>query len=186
MINNLTHKSDIYSSCIDLLLTFQPNLVVESGVHSSLHSNCHHQIIFAKFNLNIHYPPPYCQYRYLLFHLFSSIMSLWPTSKKKKLNFSTYSLQNSVLWSIIIANFDKFYLYDWKWLDNVIFSLEEIGNIIQGLDPNKAHGQDKISNRMLKIWGNSICKPLEIIYKEYLSLSLFPLEWKKEKNCPNS
>ena len=47
------------SSCIDLIFTTQPNLVVESGVHSSLHANCHHRITFAKFNLKIHYPPPY-------------------------------------------------------------------------------------------------------------------------------
>ena len=32
---------------------------MESGVHSSLHENCHHQIIYAKFNLKIYYPPPY-------------------------------------------------------------------------------------------------------------------------------
>ena len=32
---------------------------MHSGVHPSLHSNCHHQIIFAKFNLFIFYPPPY-------------------------------------------------------------------------------------------------------------------------------
>ena len=32
---------------------------MESVVHPSLHSNCHHQIIYAKFNLKIHYPPPY-------------------------------------------------------------------------------------------------------------------------------
>ena len=47
------------SSCIDLIFTSQPNLVVESGVHPSLHPNCHHQIVFAKFNLMISYPPPY-------------------------------------------------------------------------------------------------------------------------------
>ena len=35
------------------------NLVMESGVHSSLHANCHHWITFAKFNLKIHYPPLY-------------------------------------------------------------------------------------------------------------------------------
>ena len=29
------------------------------GVHSSLHQNCHHQIIHAKFNLKVCYPPPY-------------------------------------------------------------------------------------------------------------------------------
>ena len=32
---------------------------MSSGIHSSLHQNCHHQIIFAKFNLKVHYPPPY-------------------------------------------------------------------------------------------------------------------------------
>ena len=34
-------------------------MITDSGVHSSLHSNCHHQIVFAKFNLHIVYPPPY-------------------------------------------------------------------------------------------------------------------------------
>ena len=32
---------------------------MSSGIHSSLHQNCHHQIIFAKFNLKVHYPPFY-------------------------------------------------------------------------------------------------------------------------------
>ena len=32
---------------------------MESGVHSSLHPNCHHQIVFAKFNLKIFYQLPY-------------------------------------------------------------------------------------------------------------------------------
>ena len=32
---------------------------MESGVHSSLHPNCHHQITYVKFNLKIHYPHPY-------------------------------------------------------------------------------------------------------------------------------
>ena len=39
--------------------TSQPNLVVESDVHPSLHPNCHHQRVFAKVNLMISYPPPY-------------------------------------------------------------------------------------------------------------------------------
>ena len=34
-------------------------MVVESGVHTSPLPNCHHQIVFAKFNLMISYPPPY-------------------------------------------------------------------------------------------------------------------------------
>ena len=71
-----------------------------------------------------------------------------------------------------------------KRLENVIFSIDEIGNIIRGLDPNKAHGQDKISILMLKIYGNSIWKLLEIIYKEFCSLGLFLLEWKKGNIAP--
>ena len=49
------------SSCIDLIFTDQPNLVVDSGVHTLLHPNCHHQIIQCKFNLFIEYPLPYKQ-----------------------------------------------------------------------------------------------------------------------------
>ena len=45
--------------CVDLIFTSQPNLVAESEVHLSLHSNFHHQIVFAKFNLMISYSPPY-------------------------------------------------------------------------------------------------------------------------------
>ena len=41
------------SSCIDRLFTSQPNLVMESGVHSSLH----HQMIHAKINFKVYYPP---------------------------------------------------------------------------------------------------------------------------------
>ena len=36
-----------------------PCLEVESGVQSSLHQNCHHQIVFARFNLKVTFPPPY-------------------------------------------------------------------------------------------------------------------------------
>ena len=32
---------------------------MESGIHPSLHSNCHHQTTYAKFNSKIHYPPLY-------------------------------------------------------------------------------------------------------------------------------
>ena len=41
------------------MFTSQPNLVMQSGIHSSLHPNFHHQIVFAKINLKIYYPPPY-------------------------------------------------------------------------------------------------------------------------------
>ena len=59
LINEPTHLVVDSSSFIDLIFTSQPNLVIESGVHSSLHPNCHHQVTYPKFNLKIHYPPPY-------------------------------------------------------------------------------------------------------------------------------
>ena len=33
--------------------------MVESGVQSSLHQHCHHQIVFARFNLKVVFPSPY-------------------------------------------------------------------------------------------------------------------------------
>ena len=31
---------------------------MDSGVHPSLHPNCHHQIVYSKFNLKINFPSP--------------------------------------------------------------------------------------------------------------------------------
>ena len=47
------------SSCIDLIFTNHSNLIVENGIHPSLHWNCHHQIVFAKLNLKIERPQLY-------------------------------------------------------------------------------------------------------------------------------
>ena len=58
MINEPPHIENS-SSFIDLIFTSQPNLLVESGTQPSLHPNYHHQIIYAKFNLEVLYPPPY-------------------------------------------------------------------------------------------------------------------------------
>ena len=53
IIKEPTHILHNSSSCIDLIFITQPNMVLESGVHYSLHQNCDHQIIFAKFNLKV-------------------------------------------------------------------------------------------------------------------------------------
>ena len=53
LIHEPTHIQANSSSCIDLVFTDQPNLSVNSGVHASLHPNCHHQITHSNFNLNI-------------------------------------------------------------------------------------------------------------------------------------
>ena len=43
-------------SCIDLIVTDQPNIILHSGTRASYDSNCHHQIIHCKVNFTI--PPP--------------------------------------------------------------------------------------------------------------------------------
>ena len=55
LISDPTHILQHSSSCIDLIFVNQPNLVIDSGIHRSLHQNCHHQIIFCKLNLKIEY-----------------------------------------------------------------------------------------------------------------------------------
>ena len=64
--NNLTQLIDQPTnierrgkSCVDLIITDQPNLFVDYGIHSSLDNNCHHQIIHGKINISVPSPPPY-------------------------------------------------------------------------------------------------------------------------------
>ena len=59
IINELTDIIGDPSSSIDLIFSLQPDSVMESGVHSSLHPDYHHQITYAKFNLRIYCSPPY-------------------------------------------------------------------------------------------------------------------------------
>ena len=57
LIQEPTHILKSSSTCIDLIFTSQPILVVESGVHSSLYPNIYHQVVFLKFILSILYQP---------------------------------------------------------------------------------------------------------------------------------
>ena len=58
LISEPTHFMGDSKSCIDLIFTDQPNLVIESGVHQSLHEQCHHQIVYGKLSVsNIAKPP---------------------------------------------------------------------------------------------------------------------------------
>ena len=45
-------------SCIDLIITDQPNLLLDYGTRASLDPKCHHQIIHGKINFKIPPPPP--------------------------------------------------------------------------------------------------------------------------------
>ena len=61
IITEPTHFFNDHSnpSCIDLILTDQPNLVLDSGVRPSLDPSVHHQMTFCKLNFKIPPPPKY-------------------------------------------------------------------------------------------------------------------------------
>ena len=53
VINEPNYILDNSKSCIDLIFTSQSNMIMNSGVHHSLHSNCHHQMIYVKIGLKV-------------------------------------------------------------------------------------------------------------------------------------
>ena len=60
IIKEPTHfREHCNPSCIDLVITDQPNLVLGSGVRPSLDPTCKHQITFCKINFSIPPPPAY-------------------------------------------------------------------------------------------------------------------------------
>ena len=69
-------------------------------------------------------------------------------------------------------------------LDSFHFSANQIGYIIGKLNPNKAYGHEMISIHMLKLYGNSIRKLLEIIFENCLKEGIFRDEWKKANVAP--
>ena len=69
-------------------------------------------------------------------------------------------------------------------LAKIVFTTDDIANIIKNLDLNKSHGHDNISIRILKICGVSVCKPLEIIFRIFVIRGKFLEEWKKASVVP--
>ena len=65
-------------------------------------------------------------------------------------------------------------------LAKIVFTTDNVANIIKNLDSNKSHGHDNISIQMLKICGVSICKHLvylnHFIFRTCLSHGKFPEE----------
>ena len=46
-------------TCIDLIATDQPNIILDCGTRASLDTYCHHQIIYCKVNFRIPASPPF-------------------------------------------------------------------------------------------------------------------------------
>ena len=65
-----------------------------------------------------------------------------------------------------------------KLLSTIQFTSDDILKLIKNYNPNKAHGHDMISIRIIKICDASICKPLEVIFRSCLENGNFPTEKK--------
>ena len=71
-----------------------------------------------------------------------------------------------------------------KCLDSIHVLCSGIAKIISYLNSNKAQDHEMLSIWMIKLCGNSICKPLSIIFNNCLNEGKFPYEWKKGKVVP--
>ena len=71
-----------------------------------------------------------------------------------------------------------------KFISSISFSSNDIARIIRDLDAKKAHDHDMICIRFVKICGESILKPLEIIFKSCIENGQFPNKWKKANVVP--
>ena len=99
--------------------------------------------------------------------------------EKAELFNSYYSNQCSFSNNCGILPTNPRYVTD-KKLSTINFTADTTEKIIISLNLNKAHGHDNISIRMLKICGDTICKPLELIFfNQTLTNGVFLSEWKK-------
>ena len=71
-----------------------------------------------------------------------------------------------------------------QMLDFIDIDDHKILKAIRNLNPNKAHGCDDISIRMLKICNDSIVLPLRHIFTKCLEFQTFPTLWKRANILP--
>ena len=70
LISDLTHILPASSYCIDLIFIDQPKLVVNSGIHPSIHANRHDQITYGNLKEEM------CNTELILkVHVYSKIIS---------------------------------------------------------------------------------------------------------------
>ena len=174
VISDPTHILESSSSCIDLIFASQPNLVMNSGVHSSLHLNCHHQIIHAKFNLKIFYPPSYervvWHYQYANNDLIQCSISHfnWERAFSNKGVNKQISIFNETILNIMtntISNETKIF-NDWEppWINNKVKTMiQEKNKICQLYLKNKSN---MLANKLERLQ-NLIYETLESCKSKY-------------------
>ena len=67
---------------------------------------------------------------------------------------------------------------------NTSFRNDDILSMIRSMNPNKSHGVDNISIRMLQLCGDSIILPLSIIFQNVVNTGIYPDDWKYANVTP--
>ena len=56
--------------------------------------------------------------------------------------------------------------------------------ILKNIDISEAHGPDNESNRIIKLCGDSVSKPVQLIFRDYYKEGTFLFLWKKASIVP--
>ncbi|XP_057310565.1 uncharacterized protein LOC130648529 [Hydractinia symbiolongicarpus] len=64
-------------------------------------------------------------------------------------------------------------------ISSITFSSSDLSKIIKDLNPNKAHGHDNISIKMIQMCGNSIIFPLKLLFEAGIKSGCLPDTWKR-------
>ena len=95
----------------------------------------------------------------------------------------TISHNSAILLSIIVYYPILGFLTN-KRLDNITIKDNEIISLIRKINPNKATGSDGISGQMLLLCDESVILPLQIMFTNILTTSIYPSIWKVANVTP--
>ena len=162
LIDEPTNIRTTGMSCIDLIITDQPNLFVEFGVHSSLDDHCQHQIIHGKLNISVPSPPPYKR-------------KIWHYAKAQKDEIK--SAMGNIDWSTIFSGLD---------VDDMtqLFTAKCI-DIFSHYIPNEIVTCDDRDPPWMTATLKSAIKRKHRVYNKYVKRGRKPDDWEYVRNVRN-
>ena len=69
-------------------------------------------------------------------------------------------------------------------LESVLFSPNDVKNVLKSLDRTKACGSDRVSPRILQMCASELCTSLALIFNASMQLGSLPGSWKIANVCP--
>ena len=69
-------------------------------------------------------------------------------------------------------------------IQSLCFGKSDVIKLIKDLDVSKAHGNDGVSFKIMKICAGSIADPLTLIFQNSIVAGIFANDWKKANIVP--